>query len=414
MIISRKHIFLCLNFLCFTGVLMGVTDLPINTMAPKFKMVLIVFCFVDMLLHRKNKWNGKVVLIAFVLSIFVLLWGKLFVNPIVIEETRNHCILFTYYLLLLFLSYAAINRYKCLREYIATSFFACVTVLLIQCIRYFDELVLNPIYIFQALLTNMRVRSSFGFLHTNYVGNICYVAIILSAFLFYGKSAKEIFLRKKHWPIILADLMCYFMMISTSSRAAILALVVFTMVWIIKNFIDVVKSNRTAAIIFPIISVGFICFVGYIFRKFGIWRYIWTNSNRQLNISANLPYVKEIGNIWTGMGFVENSAFQTNAGSLSSFGVKTSSLDMYYIYLYCTTGILGCVLIGGILIYILISIIRNKRMGNKTICVAMYLSILFYGVWESVIFSYRFWPMLILTVLLLCAVGGVKQEEKRK
>ena len=132
------------------------------------------------------------------------------------------------------------------------------------------------------------------------------------------------------------------------------------------------------------------------------WNYFWVRSNRGLNVSVNLPWVPIIGNIWTGMGFVENEAFITDASNnwISAFGVATSSLDMNYLYLYCTTGILGCAVMALILLILGISLYKNRAQKYGSYYFLLFVVILFYASMETILFTYRFWAMMIVYVIL--------------
>ena len=134
----------------------------------------------------------------------------------------------------------------------------------------------------------------------------------------------------------------------------------------------------------------------------GFWDYFWVRSNRGLNVSVNLPWVPIIGNIWTGMGYVENGAFIADASTnwISAFGVRTSSLDMNYLYLYCTTGILGCAVMASILLTLGISLYKNRSQKYGFYYLLLFVTILFYAFMETILFTYRFWPMMITNVIL--------------
>ena len=144
----------------------------------------------------------------------------------------------------------------------------------------------------------------------------------------------------------------------------------------------------------------------------GIWDYIWVRSNRSLNVSKNIQWVPIVGNIWTGMGFVENDAFITDASNnwISAFGVGTSSLDMNYLYIYCTTGILGCAVTALILLILGISLYKNRKQKHGFYYFLLYVVILFYACMETILFTYRFWAMMIPNVILF--YGANKELSK--
>ena len=169
------------------------------------------------------------------------------------------------------------------------------------------------------------------------------------------------------------------------------------------------RRERIALVI--VVAIVFVLVVS------GAFSFMWENSNRQANIINNMPAFEQMGNVWTGMGFVDNSAFQTTwslqGRTMSAWGVLTSSLDMYYVFLYFTTGVIGCTFIAVILLCMLFSLLAKRNRGNQYIFLSLFFSLLFYGFWESIWFSYRFWPMLILIALLWIVVSGQGQREER-
>ena len=199
----------------------------------------------------------------------------------------------------------------------------------------------------------------------------------------------------------LGDMIALLILFSSAGRSGILTLVIvcavyFGGLWLTKC----TKENRRIILIALVLLLALI--IVYLAVSGGFDR-IWANSNRSLNITVNYPIFKQMGNIWTGMGFVENSNFQaTRANNFTSaFGVRTSSLDMYYVYLYFTTGIIGCILIGTALIYILYQLIKNIGKPQALFGLALYVGWLFYGFWQCNIFTYRYYsPWFYLVVLL--------------
>ena len=103
------------------------------------------------------------------------------------------------------------------------------------------------------------------------------------------------------------------------------------------------------------------------------------------------------------MGYVDNSAFITNEANnwISAFGVYTSSLDMNYLYLYCTTGRLGVAMYVCVLVIIGISLFLNRKQKYGLNYLVIYGVILFYAIWETVLFTPRFWAMMVPYVILL-------------
>ena len=112
------------------------------------------------------------------------------------------------------------------------------------------------------------------------------------------------------------------------------------------------------------------------------------------------------------MGLVENAQFVSDPynGGISAFGVKTSSLDMNYLFIYCTTGILGCCMMALILLVLGVSLYKNRAQEYGGYYLVLFFTLLFYAFWETVLFTYRFWAMLVPHVILL--YGACRKKEK--
>jgi hypothetical protein len=112
------------------------------------------------------------------------------------------------------------------------------------------------------------------------------------------------------------------------------------------------------------------------------------------------------------MGFVENAQFISDPhnGGISAFGVRTSSLDMNYLFMYCTTGILGCCMMAFVLIILGISLYKNREQRYGGYYLVLYICMLFYAFWETILFTYRFWAMIVPHVILL--YGAYRGKDK--
>ena len=74
--------------------------------------------------------------------------------------------------------------------------------------------------------------------------------------------------------------------------------------------------------------------------------------------------------------------------------------DMNYLYIYFTTGILGCAAMAMILLVLGVSLYNNRKKKYGYYCLLLYAVILFYASMETILFTYRFWAMMIPYVIL--------------
>ena len=407
--------FLIVNFIMLTGMILSGTDFFLADMMAKVKYLFLLYCLIDILQYRKNNLSSNLIVLFLILILYVILWRYVFVNPDMAVYISAHTSIMMYYMLLLIFSAQEVLHYRCIREYTITSCAAMVLTLFIQVITHRDEWILNPVFAVRSFLAHNLVRSSFGFLHPNYVGNLCFLIISL-LFIIYLEFSDNRFFNSKSKPlIVLLGCLTFMVLLITSSRTAFISIAIFLFgVSIVKLKGKVHFTPESIKILRRYLIIG--AFVlGVVFVVSGAGEYIWSKSNRSLNVTQNVQWVSVLGNIWTGMGFVENAQFVSdpNNGGLSAFGVKTSSLDMNYLFIYCTTGILGCCMIAIVLIILGVSLNKNKAQKYGGYYLVLYGTLLFYAFWETILFTYRFWAMIVPHVILLYGAYRKKVEQDK-
>ena len=413
MLINRKYMFLLVNFIMLAGMLLSETDFFLAGVGTKIKYLFILYCLIDIMQYRENNCGTNLIILFLILIAYVLLWRYVFVNPNMVEYISNHTLIMIYFLLLLIPSTQEVLHYQCVGEYTITSCAAIIAALFIQVITHLNELSLNPVFAVYSFLSHDVMRSSFGFLHANGIGNMCFL-IVSFLFLFYLEFSDNPLLhsRSKMF-ILLFDCIIFMILFSASSRTAFISIVIFLMVASGIRIMNKVRfTAKSKKYLKWVIFIWLLFFVVIVFVS-GLWDYIWINSNRSLNVTENVHWVPVLGNIWTGMGFVENGAFISNPynANLSAFGVETSSLDMNYVYIYCTTGILGSCMMASILFILGVSLYKNRGEKYGGYYIALFVTLLFYAFWETVLFTYRFWGMIIPHVVLLYGANREKTTD---
>lgn len=395
--------FLLVNFIMLAGTIMSETDLFWGGITIKIKYLFILYCLFDIMLYRKNNCGINLIILLSIFTAYILLWRFVFVNNNMWEYISAHTMIMLWFLLLLITSTQEVLHYQCVEEYTITSCAAIIAPLFIQVIAHRNELSLNPVFAVYSFLAHDVMRSSFGFLHANYVGNMCFI-IISILFIFYMEYSDNSLLHSRSKMIVLLMVCITFMILfSASSRTPFISIVIFVLgTYGVRKMGKVRFTGKSKRILKRAFLIGSLLFV-IVFFTSGLWDYIWIKSNRSLNVTENVKWVPIIGSIWTGMGFVENGQFISDPynANLSAFGVQTSSLDMNYLYMYCTTGILGCCMMAAILIILGVSLYKNRGQKYGGYYLVLFITLLFYAFWETILFTYRFWPMLIPHVLLL-------------
>lgn len=404
-----KYIFLIFYCIATAALLLSTNQgFPLGNLLGDIKWLYLVFSIVNILIHCRN-FNKKILICAGILLTYILLFGLFWVNDIVITETRQYLVEMLIYFCLLFFTYLQVRRFSCFVEFVQSTYIALSVPLLLAYFTHLGDTTFNPIYFIKVIVFDLRRRSTFGFIQQNIVGAVCFLTFVISVIWFYYLIKKQHRIKRLSLfsvYMIISDLIIWMMFQSTSSRASLTSFFLFLLCFFLFEY--VAKNKK---VFFVLCSVGFVCVVGLLL-VFG--DSIWNTANRSANISENIQWVEIIGNKWTGMGFVENSAFQytwiDGVGS-GAFGVRTSSLDMYYIYLYCTTGIVGCLMIGSIIVCMGIWIFKRRKEPYGALMISMYICLMYYAIWESVIFAFRFWPFFIVFIILWCFIDGTAQKD---
>ncbi len=401
-------------FLAFYGVaiaallLSTIDNVPARELLESIKWLYLAFSVVNVIIHCR-RFSKKILVIAGILLSYIIFFGVVFVNDIVASETRQYLIQMLIYFGLLYLTYLQVKRFNCFIEFVKTTYISFSAPLLLAYFTHLHDTTFNPLYFIKVIVFDLRRRSTFGFIQQNIVGAVCFLTFFVSLVWFYcltKKQGKQRSLNLFSIYMIVADLVIWLMFQSTSSRASLTS---FFLLLFFFLFFEYIAKNKKAFFVCSL--VGFIGIVAVVLI-FG--NQIWSASNRSANIQMNIQWIEVIGNKWTGMGFVENSAFQytwvDGVGS-SAFGVKTTSLDIYYVYLYCTTGILGCIMVGTIITCMAIWIFKRRKEPYGALMISMYICLMYYAIWESVIFAFRFWPFFIVFIILWCFIDGTAQKD---
>ena len=113
--------FLLVNFIMLTGMILSGTDFFLAGAAAKIKYLFRLYCLIDFWQYRKNNLSLNLVVMFLILTMYVLLWRYVFVNPNMAGYISDHTMIMLYYLLLLIPSVQEVLHYRCIREYTITS-----------------------------------------------------------------------------------------------------------------------------------------------------------------------------------------------------------------------------------------------------------------------------------------------------
>lgn len=174
---------------------------------------------------------------------------------------------------------------------------------------------------------------------------------------------------------IFSVLCSLFVILSTQTRIAFLVAVLLLLLIFVLNNKKIVRIICTInwKVYFVIFLAALLLYAYYIF----------SNTNSRSNyIPVNIEVYNQFANNWFGLGYLPFSGFLSD-----SFGFDTAPMDNYYLYIFCSTGILGVIIIGCAILFLLIKFLKifsDKSAANMQRSIAViFIAMLFVAFTES-------------------------------
>lgn len=375
-----------------------INCLPMAETLRKVKYPYVLFVAILVVINPKVKRGIKASLfVILMLLLHNYLYGHVFVNGIVaaeIEDNTSQMMWFLLFVLVTFLYVAQNNFYK---GFILLSYYATGLQLVVAAIKYRSNFV-NPLWaLIHAFTADTRFKNAFGFIHPGYTSNACFTVIVISIFFFEMYRKTEEFKKLWFWiSFLVIDGLAGCMLMAATERSGIISTFMVVFWYLFFVFFNIRFERKTLWILIGLMAVAVTVFIAC-----GGLAAIWGESNRQLNIIVNYPLFVAYGDFWTGLGFIENAGFHADR---NLFPMPTSSLDMYYVYIFFSTGLLGTIMIGLVLVVILVKLLINKRTNMNIIAIGFYLTMLFFAIWQSNLFTHRYISSYVISVIFLCTM----------
>ena len=191
------------------------------------------------------------------------------------------------------------------------------------------------------------------------------------------------------------------MVMSTGSRSSIISIILFLVLYYYRNKVGRINKRMKKIIVLIIIIIALVVLMLN-------WNFLWNNSNREGNVSGNWPIVTENASLWTGLGYVESSAFQTKA-----YGYNTFPVDIYYVYIFFSTGYIGCAIVFSVLTILFVRLYKSKYGLSYRIGFPAYCAVLFDAFFQVNIFTYRYSPCIFFSTFLL-ALASTGQGKRQR
>ena len=353
------------------AVLTGNYYVPIDPVIIEIKYILNTIIL--LYLNNKGKFfvnlkSLKNNIVSILLLIHVLLFGIVFVNPLMKDTISSQFKSQIVFDVIILVTTIAINNFNALDKFIEISYYTLGIFLFIQFITHLGDIKINNIA--HVMSVEERVRSNFGFGHYNALGAACLCMIILTIYL------KE----KKRLINILILGMAIIMLLCSASRNALTGFCVFIIAYIIQrlNRSDVNPKIRFISklilLMMIILLIPFAMELDY--------NQLLKISQRSLIFYVAYPLYINSGRIFTGLGYASNIAYGSNMTPYTTYW-----LDNSYMYYLITTGVIGFAII---LIAVLIlgkRIVKNRFLDKGDIICSLYFVYLYTALFEVIIFE---------------------------
>ena len=363
---------------------------------------IVFFCIKDCIII----WNKRLFVALGLLILHTVLYCAVFTNPMIMPNTQMlfRELVITYSNVLFTLLY--IYKHSCNMEFLSLTTLALLIMIYVAAFTNFKDFV-NPIYYFNVFSRYGRYRAPFGMGDVNYCGNYALYTLILLIITTkeWIKEGNKISLFQKI-VIGFSVLLTVCMLFSTASRSALISLGIFVGVHIIQKYWRLLYTKLKS--IFPILIImGVLVLV--VFVGSGKFSQMWVDSNREGNFSINYPIYQEYGNYINGMGYADNSGYLQKI-----YGYETTAQDVYYLYIWFSTGYLGAALIFGQMIYIAYLILKYRKTVGWEWVASLFPMMLFYSIWQVNYMNARYYTGTIHMIILFLFILNINEGKDTK
>lgn len=353
------------------AVLTGNYYVPIDPVM--IEIIYILNTLILLYLNNKGKFfvnlkSLKNNIVSILLLIHVLLFGIVFVNPLMKDTISSQFKSQIVFDIIILITTIAINNLNALDKFIEISYYTLGIFLFIQFITHLGDIKINNIA--HVMSVEERVRSNFGFGHYNALGAACLCMIILTIYL------KE----KKRLINILILGMAIIMLLCSASRNALTGFCVFIIAYIIQHLNRSDVNPKIRFISKLILLMMIILLIPFAMEL--DYNQLLKISQRSLIFYVAFPLYINSGRIFTGLGYASNIAYGSNMTPYTTYW-----LDNSYMYYLITTGVIGFAII---LIAVLIlgkRIVKNRFLDKGDIICSLYFVYLYTALFEVIIFE---------------------------
>lgn len=414
MVVKKTNLVWFFYFITFLILLLDTTDnFPLTDKLRLIRYIFMAFMlFMNIVITPKTEGlYFSVFIFVAIITAHTVLFGRVWVNPIVAEYTADHFRQMMIYLFFEFLCARYCFWSDSKREFLIATFFALLAFLFWCYITHLNGFV--PIRYLLKLprlfLDESRYGYSFGMIHRSLTANYASMAILIGALLWEYRFQCQGILWKYYQVITLFSCgLLTVVLISAASRAEMLSVVLYFMIIFGLKFKSRLGSSRARWIInILVILVGLVIlavFAGSVFSEGSL-------SNRSENFTINNEAFQQYGRKLLGMGYIEQHGFLNKL-----YGVETFACDVYYLYIYFSTGILGSLILGSALLWLGVRGLSYQHTDARVNIPmkAIILVELFVNFFHCTFASYGYLSSIPIMILLMEYLYSIDYDSKLK
>ncbi|MCR5294082.1 MAG: hypothetical protein K6E30_02750 [Lachnospiraceae bacterium] len=389
---SRNAVFF-VYFITMTILLLDCShNFPGTEMLRKIKYLFIALLIADFLLsgdYLVSRLSAEVVI---GLALHTLIFCLGFTNPAIQRETLSHLKEMLIYLTMLFFLVNAVERYHAILLFLQLTALSLAIYLLWAGLTHPGDFISLADYP-KIFLRDIRVRHEFGTDQFNYMGYFAFVGMTVFYILYAELRDRQLLDTLTFGVLVFLTAWAFAMMVSTGSRGSLLSIVVFYLTVFLRSrtFQELGRWRYVLIILFFLLA-AYLVYLNFDF--------IDRQGTRSENFTVNWPIFLAMGRFWTGMGYMESSGFLDQ-----TYGFATWPVDIYYLYIFYATGILGFCMVMAILGRIFVRHLKDRSWFGVHLGYPLCVAALAGGVGQVNLFTYRYIATLIISVLLLAPFG---------
>ena len=318
------------------------------------------------------------------IALYFIIWGFSNIKDLDVADTMDVMLRSLLMVLFVFVCVYWIHRLDCLHDAIKVGYYAFTALMLLSFMLHVNEISLKrTISSFWESSESLRYRVLFGFGFNNIAAEYSMTSILLSIYMIANVSKNKPNRKLKIFGFLFLDLIMLFIILANNSRGTLLAFlaVVFLVIFCRINKRATLSQLFKRLTFLVIIGVSLILI--YMSIKGLTFNDILLKMNR-VHFLSNIEALKA-GNKWL-MGLGNISGVYFRDGNML-YGVKLDYMETFYVAVFVTSGIIGCIWIFIVLYTIIHSVLLQKRTTLTTWILIVLGYMLFLSIFEGFLFS---------------------------